>query len=372
MKRIISVILAVFILFTTFVPIYADDKEVVEIVDLATAIAASKNETIVDNVRLTHYEGLTVKLQYYNYDKKEWQTKLTIKPTNEYVKIKYPNEWKKHLTSYWRVLIPETKNTAKYVSDQITFVLQQYKTPKLKAKSYALIEANTGRVVASNNTYKKYPMASTTKLMTALLVFEHCKMDDVVTITKTTVNTECSSMDFKVGEKYYVKTLLHALLLKSSNDSATALAVHVGGSLKNFVRMMNKRAKELDMRYTQFKNPHGLDTAGHYSSAYDMSLLNTYLLEYRDFLAIEQTKTYTVKTIKNKRPRKIETTNKLLGKYPGIISGKTGLTTKAGRPFTAAFKYKGKTYCYTLLGCKNVTERFQEAKKLMDYVKKYS
>lgn len=148
------------------------------------------------------------------------------------------------------------------------------------AKSMVVIEADSRRVLNDKNKDERLAMASTTKIMTALVTCKNVKdFDEVVAINENAVGIEGTSMYLKKGEKLTVKELLYGLMLPSGNDAAMALAYYVGGSEERFVEMMNEQAKELNLQNTHFANPHGLDADGHYTSAYDLAIITAEALK---------------------------------------------------------------------------------------------
>jgi D-alanyl-D-alanine carboxypeptidase (penicillin-binding protein 5/6) len=200
------------------------------------------------------------------------------------------------------------------------------------AKSAILIEQESGRILFEKNAYTPMRIASITKIMTAILAVESGKMNDDVTISERAAGTEGSSLYLEEKQKVKLRDLVYGLMLRSGNDAAVAIAEHVGGSLENFIVLMNKKAKEIGMKQTIFSNPHGLDDhENHYSTAYDMAILTQYAMKNTTYQKITATKRYLYKrpdggtsVWKNK--------NKLLTKlYPYSTGGKTGFTKRAKR-----------------------------------------
>lgn len=182
-----------------------------------------------------------------------------------------------------------------------------------------------GEVIYEKNGDGRVLIASTTKLMTAILALENCALDDIVEVGSECCGIEGSSMYLEPGQKCTVRELLLGLLLVSGNDAAAALACHVSGNIERFAALMNQKARELGMENSHFANPHGLNTEGHYSTARDMARLMAYCMENRDFAKLCAVKTAEVagQTLINH--------NKLLSLCPGCIGGKTGYTESAGR-----------------------------------------
>lgn len=164
----------------------------------------------------------------------------------------------------------------------------------LTAECSVLIEANSKRILYASNAMSKRAMASTTKIMTALVIIENCNLDDVVTIPREAQGVEGSSIYLSAGEKLTVKQLLYGLMLRSGNDAATALAIHCSGSIEEFARLMNKTAEKLGLENTNFANPSGLPNEKHYTTAYELALIAARAMEYDVFREIVSTKNTTI------------------------------------------------------------------------------
>src|SRR5690606_37873939 len=165
--------------------------------------------------------------------------------------------------------------------------------------SCILIDANTGRILFEKNPHVKMPMASTTKIMTALVALEYGNLEDEVIITKEAVGIEGSSIYLREGEIMSLEDLLYGLMLRSGNDAAVAIAIHVGGNLENFIDLMNKKAKEIGAVNTNFTNPHGLHDDLHYTTAYDLALITREAFKYEEFAKIAGTKSYISNRVEN-------------------------------------------------------------------------
>ena len=218
-----------------------------------------------------------------------------------------------------------------------------YAVPENSAESVVLIQADTGQVLYSQNADSHMLIASTTKIMTALVVLENCDPDEQVKILPEYTKVEGSSMYLKAGESYTVRDLLYGMLLVSGNDAATALAYHCGGNIQGFADMMNKKASDMGLSNSSFRNPHGLDADGHYSSAADLAAITCEAMKNELFAKIVSTKTYTVgdQTYMNH--------NKLLWNYNGCLGVKTGYTMAAGRSLVSCAERNGlRLVCVTL------------------------
>lgn len=205
----------------------------------------------------------------------------------------------------------------------------------LSAQSAVLIDARDGRVLYEKNADTPRPMASTTKIMTAVVALESCDVNEIIEIADEAVGVEGSSIYLQKGERMTLLELLYALLLQSANDAAVAIAVGVGGSVGNFADMMNEKATSLGLTSTHFENPNGLDADGHVTTAHELALLTAYALKNPIFAEI-------VATYKRKisgpdgTVRLVVNHNKLLNMYDGCVGVKTGFTKKSGRCLVSA------------------------------------
>ncbi len=199
------------------------------------------------------------------------------------------------------------------------------------AQSAILMEAGSGRVLYAQGERERRSIASTTKLMTALVAAERCPdLGQMVTVDPAAVGVEGSSLYLKAGERLPLEHLLYGLLLQSGNDAAVAVAIHCAGDVETFVAWMNDKARALGMADSHFANPNGLEAEGHYSTAYDLALLGRAVLQNQDLAAIAATRSVTLGT------RSFTNHNKLLWRYPGCVGLKTGYTKKAGRTLVSA------------------------------------
>lgn len=221
----------------------------------------------------------------------------------------------------------------------------------------AILMHEDGTVLYSKNSDKQMLIASTTKIMTAILVLENCGIDDIVEIENEFCAVEGSSMYLKAGERYTVEELLCGLMLASGNDAAVALACHTAGNEKAFAAMMNRKANELGMKNTRFANPHGLNADGHYSTASDLAKLMAYCMGNDDFVRISSMRSVNIKD------KTFLNHNKLLYMYPGCIGGKTGYTEKAGRCLVSCAERDGmRMICVTL----SAPDDWNDHRKLYD------
>lgn len=233
--------------------------------------------------------------------------------------------------------------------------------PAISAQSAILIDRNSKRILFSYQPYIKLPMASTTKIMTALIALENGNINDLVTIKKNSVGIEGSSIYLAEGETLTLEDLLYGLMLRSGNDSAMAIANHIGNDLESFVELMNGKAREIGAINTNFVNPHGLYADNHYTTAYDLALITAEALEIEKFQEIVSTKTWRANRNKNNI---FYNKNKTLWEYPGGDGVKTGYTIMSGRCLvTSATKNNIQLIAVVL----NASNWFNDCYKLMDY-----
>ena len=198
------------------------------------------------------------------------------------------------------------------------------------ARSAILMDMDSNRILYEENIHEKRSVASISKIMTAVVAIESGKLDDIVVIGEEIKSSYGSGIYIKVGEEMTLKDLVYGLMLRSGNDAALAIAKYVGGTVQDFVKMMNDKAKEIGMRNTEFNNPSGLDQEeGNYSTAYDMAILTSYAMKLEDYKTITSTKKYTLTT--NKNVYSWINKNKLLSIYKYTTGGKTGFTEIAKR-----------------------------------------
>ncbi len=242
------------------------------------------------------------------------------------------------------------------------------------AKRYILVDADSGIVLAKQNEHEAVPIASTTKIMTASIVLENYKLDDVITISETAAGAIGASANFVIGERITVQNLLKCLLIKSANGAAIALAEHANepgetGTTK-FIKMMNDKAKSLGMKDTDYHDPAGLDITGK-SSAYDLSIITKYALKKPVFAQIVKTKKESVTDVLGTTWHALENSNRLVNQwdYPGAIGVKTGYMDEAGHCLVGAAKRDGHTLiAVVLMTLSNTADASAiEARNLLDW-----
>ncbi len=209
------------------------------------------------------------------------------------------------------------------------------------AYSACIMNQATGEVIWHKNGHEKHSMASTTKIMSAIIALENSSIYDVVTISKNAQNTEGSAMYVREGEEYIMHDMLYGLMLNSGNDASIAIAEHISHSPEAFADLMNKKAYELGAKNTQFMNPNGLDDDGHYTTAYDLALITRYALKNEAFREIVSTKYREVRAQNGERLIPLVNHNKLLSRYKGCTGVKTGYTKKTGRCLVSSAERDG-------------------------------
>ena len=223
----------------------------------------------------------------------------------------------------------------------------------------------SGKILYEKNGNKQTPMASTTKIMTAIVVLENAKLTDTVTITLKAASIGGSRLGLKKNDKITVNDLLYGLMLRSGNDAAVALAIHVGGSIEGFADMMNEKAAELGLSNSHFIVHHGLDNEGHYTTAYELAKIADYALKIDKFKEIVGTKVTTIYI--NGYAKKINNTNNLLGSVSGVYGVKTGFTNGAGRCLVTACKRDDLDIITVIIGADTNNIRSKDTIKLIQY-----
>lgn len=236
--------------------------------------------------------------------------------------------------------------------------------PENSAKAAIVMEVETGRVLYEKNAHEKLPMASTTKIMTAILAIENSNLSDIVTVSPRASGIEGSSIYLAAGEKLTLKQLLYGLMLRSGNDAAYAIAEHIGKSIENFADMMNKKAREIGAMNTNFVNPHGLHHKDHYTTAYDLALISAYAMRNPVFREIVSTKYYKIPWEGQPWDRVLMNKNALLWNYEGANGIKTGYTKAARRCLASAALRNNMQLVAVVLDCQ---PWFDDSAALLDY-----
>ena len=236
--------------------------------------------------------------------------------------------------------------------------------PHTTGQSSVLMDGGSKRILYEQNSREKLPMASTTKIMTAIVALENSKLDEKITIAPEASGVEGSSIWLSPGETHTLEDLLYGLMLRSGNDAATAIAIHIGGTVEGFAQLMNETAVKIGATDTRFLNPHGLHEEGHYTTAYDLALITAYGFQYPAFEAIVSAKYRTIPWEGHQWSRAMKNKNKILWSYEGANGVKTGFTKKAGRCFVGSSKREDMQLIAVVLNCGPM---FEESTALMDY-----
>ncbi|MBO7219514.1 MAG: D-alanyl-D-alanine carboxypeptidase [Clostridia bacterium] len=235
------------------------------------------------------------------------------------------------------------------------------------AKGMVVLEGNTNTILYNNNSDIQLPMASTTKIMTALICIENCNnLDEKIVVSDNSVGIEGTSIYLKYNEEITIRDLLYGLILASGNDCAVAIAIHIAGTEDDFVDLMNKKVHELNLQNTHFSNPHGLDEEGHYTSAYDLAIITSCAMKNDDFRDIVATKRHTIESTNVSEPRYLKHKNRLMFEDDNCIGVKTGFTDNAKRCLVSAYEYEGMMIISVVLNCQPM---FEECDRLTNLVK---
>lgn len=239
---------------------------------------------------------------------------------------------------------------------------------ELNSRIAIAYDRTSGKVIWGKNENKRTAMASTTKIMTAIVLIESTDLNQTVTISAKAAGTGGSRLGLKRNDKITVKDLLYGLMLKSGNDAAVAIAETVGGSVEGFAELMNNKAKSLGLENTHYVTPHGLDNPEHYTTAYELAKLADYALNNETFAKVVNTKNYTV-TI-NGYPKNITNTNELLGYLNGVNGVKTGFTNNAGRCLVTSVNRNNFQIITVVLQADTKKFRTSDSIKLIEHIYK--
>ena len=349
-----------------------------EIEGVLTVRNCRADSTLTDTIKITNGAGRKVYLKKWNKAQGRWYTRSTYQLKNtekpQSIKLMYPENWSTTTYGTWKVYIPAGTDAAgekTYSAEEVkvrTIAYNRYDLP-LKAKSACIMD-EYGYIIYRKNSTVKRPMASTTKMMTATLVIEKGLMNRTVTVSKWAAGTAWGILNLKGGERFKMSSLMHALLISSSNEAANAIAQSVAGTKVKFVSMMNTRAKELGLKNTHYANAHGLEQDGHYSTARDVTRLLMHVSSYKEFRTIAGKQNYRMYNLSRSKSWNLETTNPLLGKVDGLLYGKTGYEDHAGYCLSVVYKPAGRKYYITTLGNSTYEGRNEDQKALYRYSKK--
>ncbi|MBQ9300225.1 MAG: D-alanyl-D-alanine carboxypeptidase [Clostridia bacterium] len=219
------------------------------------------------------------------------------------------------------------------------------------AAAAAVIDEKTGRVLYATNEMAELPMASTTKVMTAMLAIENCNLDETVTASGNAYGVPGTSIYLDKGETLSLHDMLYGLMLASGNDAAVAIAEHVGGSVDGFCEMMNARAAEIGCRHTHYVTPHGLPADNHYTTALELAMIAREAMRLPFFREVVSTQRAVIPWQNHDYDRILNNKNKLLSTFPGALGVKTGYTKAAGRCLVFAAERDGMTLIGSVLNC---------------------
>ncbi len=266
------------------------------------------------------------------------------------------------------IVFADDENEEITQEDYVQVINQTKDEPTLNSRIAVAYDRKSGEVIWGKDENKRTAMASTTKIMTAIVTLENCDLTQTVTISKKSAGTGGSRLGLKVDDKITMNDLLYGLMLKSGNDAAVAIAETVGGSVEGFAELMNEKAKELKLENTHYVTPHGLDDPEHYTTAVELAKLADYALQNETFAKIVNTKNYTV-TI-NGYPKSISNTNELLGYLEGVNGVKTGFTNNAGRCLVTSVNRNGFEIITVILQADTKKFRTADSIKLIEYIYK--
>ena len=257
------------------------------------------------------------------------------------------------------------ENKKEEVKQVIQTTANASKELKINSRAAVVIDRKTKTILYGKNETIKRAMASTTKIMTAMVTIQNTNLDNIVEVSKKAAGTGGSRLGLKAGDKISVKDLLYGLLLRSGNDAAVALAEYIGGNVEEFAKLMNQNAEQLNLNNTHFVTPHGLDSEEHYTTAYELAILSDYALNNSTFAQIVNTKTCTIHI--NGNAKTLNNTNELLGNLNGVYGVKTGFTNGAGRCLVTSVKREGMDIICIVLGADTKKDRTRDSVKLIEY-----
>ena len=234
---------------------------------------------------------------------------------------------------------------------------------RVSARNAIAMDRESKQILFNQNGYELVPMASTTKILTALITIERGNLDEKFTVSKNAASIRGSKVGYKEGEEIAIKELLFGLMYRSGNDAAITLAEGIGGSVEGFAEIMNHYAKSLGLLDSHFESPHGLDSSGHYSSAYDLAVLTAKGMEYDMFREVVGTKEIRKDTYGFSRD--YNNINKILWKIPGANGVKTGYTGQAGKCLVSSVNHDGRDIIIVVLNC---PDRWNQTDKIYKHV----
>lgn len=279
--------------------------------------------------------------------------------------MKKRKKWKPYLVCILTVLLMM----------EISIRVQAEGTPEnLYARSAVLMDADTGRILFGKNDNEVMPMASTTKIMTLLVTLEHADLDEIVEVSARAASMPDVQLHIREGERYRLQDLCYSLMLESHNDSAVAIAEHVGGTVEGFAAMMNQKAKHLGCYHTYFITPNGLDAEDehgkHSTTAKDLARIMLCCIKNETFLSITREPSWTFTDMDGNRSFTVQNKNAFLQMMEGALTGKTGFTNEAGYCYVGALERGEKRLITVVLACgwpNHKTWKWMDTKALMNY-----
>lgn len=253
----------------------------------------------------------------------------------------------------------------KELSEVINVASKSIKEPMINSRIGIIYDRKSGRIIWGKNENKKSAMASTTKIMTCIVVIENANLNAEVKVSAKAAGTGGSRLGLKKDDKITIKDLLYGLMLRSGNDAAVALAEYVGKDKEGFANLMNKKAKELGLKNTHFVTPHGLDDPEHYTTAYELAKIADYALKNEMFAKIVGTKEHTINI--NGYAKQLCNTNELLGYLQGVSGVKTGFTNNAGRCLVTSVNRNDFEIITVVLGADTKKIRTADSINLIEY-----
>lgn len=340
------------------------------------------DKSLIIEADISPADGREIQLQRYNTIENIWTTILTVtsevsegETASSHVSISVPEEERMMTNSKWRIYVPATDSAAEAYSDDITIITCNIENLNLSARAsciYKISPDGNGVMIYSRNSSTKVAQASTTKLMTSILLIDSGLLDSTTMISTHAASTPWGSGRLASGDVYNTRDLLYAMLLPSSNDAATAVAERVGGTEAAFVNMMNARAQEMGLTQTHFCNPHGLDADGHYTTALELAKLTESAYSYPEIRECWATQCKTIKSLKRGRRWTLWSTNAIFSYVKNFLGGKTGTEDNARCCFTGVYTYNGSTYVTVVLGSGYGFSRWSDTKKLHKYIQDYA
>lgn len=332
-----------------------------------------------DGKRLCGWQEIDGNTYYFGTENQGWMVRGSFLPLNG--RLYYLNQdgtrargWTEisgnryYFTPKGAVTGTRTIDGVKYFFDEKGKLLYTGADISVSADCAILVDSTTGEILYGKNENQRHANASTTKILTAIMALEKCKLKEEVTASANAVAQEPTKLYLHEGETFTMEQLLHSLLIPSHNDSAVAIAEHVGGTVSRFAVLMNRKARELGCTDTHFVTPNGLDRdLNHYTTARDLAIITEYAMKNRTFRSIVKKTSYSFTSLSG-YSYSFSTTNRFLGNMEGVVGVKTGFTNKAGQCFVGAIKCpNGHTCISVILGETSGEQRWADSEKLLQY-----